>query len=59
MITVLRHKGCGGKVVNHRCQKCGRVWGKLHFVVASDVEERVEQFDREAYKRRIRNLEDL
>lgn len=53
------HKGCGGEVKDRKCLKCGKVWSKFEYFLTSEVEEKREKFDEEAYKKRIREGRDL
>ena len=54
------HQGCGGEVKGRKCQKCGKVWKVVGYYLAKDIEDKQElRFDPDAYRKRIRNREDI
>lgn len=53
------HKGCGGEVKDRKCLKCGKVWSKFKYFLASDIEEKQEKFDEKEYKKRIKEGRDI
>jgi hypothetical protein len=59
MKTVDVHRHCGGRIVNRKCQKCGKTWSRLKYPFAQDVETKQLKFDEKAYRRRIREGRDI
>lgn len=53
------HKKCGGVVENRRCSRCGKVWGKVKYIFATDIEIRRKQFNPEEHRKRIREMRDI
>lgn len=53
------HKGCGGVIKDKKCLKCGKVWGRVKWYLASDIEEKSDRFDPDDYRKRIREGRDL
>lgn len=53
------HRGCGGEVKNRKCLKCGKIWSRVKYYLASDIEEKQVSFDEGAYRKRIRNGRDI
>ena len=53
------HKNCGGEVKDRKCSRCGKVWSRVKYYLASDIEERQVRFDEEEYRKRIREGRDL
>ena len=33
------HKDCGGEIINRKCLKCGKTWGRVRYYLAGDIEE--------------------
>ncbi len=46
-------------IINKTCKKCGKVWGKLGFVLAQDIEPYKPSFSASEYRKRIRRGDDL
>lgn len=56
----LRHKSCGGTIINRKCSKCEKVWSKIKYVFAQDIETFDDsKFDPKKYRERIRSGKDL
>lgn len=54
------HSKCGGKIVNKKCEKCGKTWKPLGYLLAGDVEKEGEKkFSESEYKKRIRRGDDI
>jgi len=55
------HKGCGGEIIRRKCKKCEKVWGRVGYYLASDIEDRPndKRFDPKDYRKRIREGRDL
>ncbi len=59
MKTVDVHRGCGGRIANRKCQRCGKTWSKLKYPFSRDVETKELKFDEKAYRKRIREGRDI
>ena len=54
------HSQCGGKISNRKCEKCGKEWNKVKWLIAQDIEhDPPVKFDEKAYRKRIRRGEDI
>jgi len=57
--TIDIHEKCGGQILNRVCQKCGKKWGKVAYMLAQDVRSEPVKFDEKAYRKRIREGRDI
>lgn len=53
------HVGCEGTIIKGVCLRCGEVKPKHGFFGPEPLVAPKPKFDKAAYKKRIRNLEDL
>lgn len=55
------HKGCGGKITNKTCDRCGKKWNKFKYYLSSKDFDMVTKsdFDPNEYRRRIRSGRDI
>ena len=51
---MLKHKNCGGKIIDRKCQKCGKTWKLLRMLITREVENKEEGFSPNKYRKRIR-----
>ena len=60
-LIIETHKGCGGKIVNKVCEKCGKKWNKIsYYLSGKDFNmETKSDFDPQEYRNRIRSGRDI
>ena len=59
MMISRTHRNCGGKIVNRKCQKCGKKFGLIKYFVTKDIIDKVDKFDPGEYRKRIREGRDI
>jgi len=33
------HRDCGGEIINRKCLKCDKTWGRVRYYLSGDIEE--------------------